>query len=213
MSQGATEYPINVFLEKLIAENGPSKIEFIQSLGRKDVERGLQRLNSLLSGEGSKRLVRQIAEVYPAYAEELHKAIEETEQLKNSLPRPYRVSEEAVRKIEERERRRFKPFIWVHTEDGAHSMASAYFEREVKVLWFEDGFEELSEPEKLQAVQLRIRGHYQKTGGKYIGFGAILRYTYAPTFDRTVVFDTGGNVIEENSDRFLLPEVWLELHG
>ena len=78
MSNGATESPLTIFLAKLIAEYGPSKIEFIRSLGRKDVERGLQRLNSLESGEGSKRLVTHIAAVYPAHAEELHKAIEET---------------------------------------------------------------------------------------------------------------------------------------
>jgi hypothetical protein len=212
MSNGATQYPINIFLAKLIAEYGPSKIEFIQSLGHRDVERGLQRLNSLETGQGSKRLVRQIAEVYPAHAEELQKALAETEQLKKSMPRPYRVSAEAVREIEERERRRFRPFIWVHTEDGAHSMASAYCEREVKVLWFRDGFEQLSEMEKLAAVRERIREHYEKTGGRYIGFGSILRYSYANTFDTSMIFDTAGNVIEENGDRFLLPEVWFLLY-
>ena len=41
------------------------------------------------------------------------------------------------------------------------------------------GFEELSEPARLEAVRRRVREHYQKTGGKYIGFGEILRYRYA----------------------------------
>lgn len=213
MSNGATEYPIAIFLAKLIAEYGPSKIEFIQSLGRKDVERGLQRLNSLISGEGSKRLVRQIAEVYPAHAQELHEAIEETARLKKSLPRPYRVSLEAVREIEERERRRFKPFIWVHTEDGAHSMATAIFERKLKVLWMPEAFVNLSDPEKLVAVRERILEHYKKTGGKYLGFGAILRYTYSDTFDTSMIFDIDGNVIEKDGGRSLLPEVWLSLYS
>jgi hypothetical protein len=212
MSQGATEYPINKVLAKLIAEYGPSKIEFIQTLDH-DVNRGLQRLNSLDTGEGSRRLVQQIAAVYPAHAEELHKAVEETAQLKKSLPRPYRVSAEAVLEIEARERRRFIPFIWVHTEDGAHSMATAYREREVKVFWFKDGFVNLSETEKLAAVRERIREHYQNTGGRYIGFGAIQRYSFADTFDHSIVFDTAGNVIQKDGGRFLLPEVWWELYS
>ena len=90
----------------------------------------------------------------------MHRAVEVTAQLKKSLPRPYRVSDEAVREIEERERRRLRPFLWVHTEDGAHSFRTAVCERDVKDLWFRNGFVNLAEPEKLKAGQRRIRGHY-----------------------------------------------------
>ena len=76
----------------------------------------------------------------------------------------------------ERERRQFRPFIWIVTEDGAHSFLTAVAERQVKVLWMLEGFENLSEPAKLGAIQRRVREHYQKTGGKCIGFGQILRY-------------------------------------
>jgi len=40
--------------------------------------------------------------------------------------------------IEERERRRFRPFVWVVRQDGAHSFWTAVGERQVKVLWFPD---------------------------------------------------------------------------
>jgi hypothetical protein len=195
-----------------IVESFVAKEPIIQALGYRDVERGLRRLTLLEQGEGSDRIIKQIAAVYPAHAEELQKALTETAQLKKSLPRPYRVSAEEVREIEERERRRFRPFLWVHTEDGAHSFWTAVAERQVKVLWFQDGFERMSETEKLAAVRERIREHYEKTGGKYIGFGAIQRYTYSETFDTSIVFDTAGNVIEEHGGRSLLPEVWLELY-
>jgi hypothetical protein len=49
-------------------------------------------------------------------------------------------------------------------------------------------------------------------GGRYEGFGAILRYRYGDTFDHSIVLDSDGNLIEENGGRFLLPEVWLSLH-
>jgi hypothetical protein len=119
---------------------------------------------------------------------------------------------ESVREIEERERRRFRPFIWVHTEDGAHSYLTAVAERQVKVLWMAAGFEHLSELSKFETVQDQIRRHYKTTGGKYVGFGAILRYQYSDTFDTSIIFDVDGNVVETNGGRFLLPDVWMKLH-
>ena len=61
------------------------------------------------------------------------------------------------REIEGRERRRFKPCIWVLTEDGAHSFLTAVGERQVKVLWLPEGFEHLSKSEQLATVQHRVR--------------------------------------------------------
>ena len=52
----------------------------------------------------------------------------------------------------------------------------------------------------------------KRTTGKYGGFGKILRYRYADTFDTSVVLDTDGNVIEQKGGQFLLPDVWMALH-
>jgi hypothetical protein len=116
------------------------------------------------------------------------------------------------REIEKRERRLFKSFIWVHTEDGAHSFTAAVGERQMKVLRVEDGFDRLSKSEQLLAVLSQLRRHYLETGGRLLGFGAILAYRFADTFDRSIVLDTSGNVIEEDGERFLLPEAWWALH-
>jgi hypothetical protein len=45
-----------------------------------------------------------------------------------------RQPDDATREIEERERRRFRPFIWIVTEDGAHSFLTSIAELELKVL-------------------------------------------------------------------------------
>ena len=79
-----------------------------------------------------------------------------------------RKRDEAVRKIEERERRRFSPFIWVHTVGGAYSFLTAIGERHVKVLRMQQGFGNLSESDKLKTVQRMVRDHCQKTGGRYV---------------------------------------------
>ncbi|MBS1828800.1 MAG: hypothetical protein JST93_26090 [Acidobacteria bacterium] len=116
-----------------------------------------------------------------------------------------------IHEVEERERRRFRPFVWVVTQDGAHSLLTALGERQVKVLWLPNGFETLPASEQMSVVQRRIREHYQETGGEYIGFGRILRYQFAHTFDASMVFDVGGNVVESNGGGFKLPDIWLEL--
>jgi hypothetical protein len=117
----------------------------------------------------------------------------------------------SILEVEERERRRFRPFIWIHTEDGAHSFLTAVGERQVKVLRFQDRFENLPASEQLATVQRRVRAHYQETGGRYIGFGRIQAYRFAYAADASIVLDSEGKVIEENGGTFLLPEVWLEL--
>ena len=81
------------------------------------------------------------------------------------------------------------------------------------MLWLQQGFEDLPGADQLLAVQDRIREHYRRTTGAYKGFGKILRYRWARTFDTSMVFDTDGNVVEANGGRMLLPEVWMALHG
>jgi hypothetical protein len=84
-------------------------------------------------------------------------------------------------------------------------------DRSLKVLWMGEGFKALSNEEQLSTVQERIRQHYAGTL-RYIGFSAILGYTWARTFDSSVEFYTNGTVVNENGDQLLLPEVWLALH-
>jgi hypothetical protein len=111
--------------------------------------------------------------------------------------------------IAERERRLFKPFIFVRTEGSAHSSAAAIHERKVKILWMPEGFQSLPESDKLKAVQARVRKHFVTSEGKIAGFGDIQEYQFAGTFDTSVVLDAAGNVIDQNGGRFLLPEVLL----
>jgi hypothetical protein len=207
MFQGALYYPISLLIARTIANSGLRRSEFVQAIGYKNAAKGLRRLDEWLEGgSGDDGCLQRIVGTSHLDPVELEQALAETEAIHQ------REQTEARSEIEERERRRFKPFIWVETEDGAHSFLTAIAERQLKVLHLPDAFEQLSEPAKLAAVRRRVREHYQKTTGKYVGFGEILRYRYAADFDRSVALDVDGRVIEENGGRFLLPESWMELN-
>jgi hypothetical protein len=207
MFQGAFYYPISRLIARIITNSGLRRSEFVQAIGHKNAAKGLRRLDEWLeSGFGDDGCLQRIVDTFHLDNGELEHALVETERIH------HREQNEAGDEIEERERRRFKPFIWIVTEDGAHSFLTAIAERQLKVLRLPEGFERLSEPAKLEAVQRRVREHYQRSGGRYPGFGEILRYRYAADFDHSIVLDVDGRVIEENGGRFLLPEVWMELN-
>ncbi len=206
MSQSASYYPVAQLIARIIRNSGLSRSQFIQSLGYRNVEKGLRRLDAWLdNADGHRRILNQIATTYPGHSNELETALTETAEVHGGE------HVEAVKHIEERERRRFKPFIWVHTADGAHSVLSALAERQVKTLWLADGFQDLSWSDKMAIVQRRVRDHHREMGGECRGFGQILQYRFADTFDTSIVLDTQGDVIETDSGRFLLPEVRLSL--
>ena len=204
------EYPITTFLNALIA--GQSRDEFVRSLGYwKRIDRGRHRLDLWMDhGNGHDKILSQIAGRYPNASEALQSAVQATRKAKAAEHEAAR--REATRDIEERERKRFRPFIWVVTEHGATSGFNAMVERRLKVLQFGEDFEGLSESERLAVVQKRVQEHYAETGGRLYQFGAILRYRYANTFDTTIVLTPQGDVIDYAGNQILLPEVWWALH-
>jgi hypothetical protein len=205
MSQSASHYSISQLIARIVNESGLRRSAFVKSLGYKSVEGGLRKLDELLEqGRGDKGCLQRIMDAYRPDPGELERALAATDQMHQ------REHEAAAREAEERQRRRFRPFIWVHTADGAHSVLSLMFERKVKVLWL-PGLEHLPESKQLETVQRRIREHYQEMGGKYAGFGQILKYRFADSFDTSIVLDSKGEVIEAQGGRFLRPEAWFEL--
>ena len=201
MSTDAPEYPITKLLLKIIDESGLSQVEFVRRLGYPyAVERGLRRLQLwLYAGQGYDRIIKEIIAVYPNRQNEVWGAIADTRNIKAA-------EDEAIRKhatpdIEERLRRQFKPFIWISTAETAHSFWAAVIERRTKVLWMEEGFDLLSERERLAAARKCVVEHYAGAAGKS-AFGKILGYRFVPTFNNSVTLDVNGEVIEKAENNF-----------
>ena len=196
-------YPISRFLERMMRESGLRRSQFVQALGFRNITKGLRRLDVWIEcGRGDQGFLERIVAQYHPDPAELHTALAETEAVHRHE------HQEAVRESEELERRRFKPFVWVVTEEGPHSWVMVLAERQVKFLRFHEGFDQLSSADQLTAVQQRAREHYQETGGRFAHFGAILGYRFCDSFDTSIILDLNGQMIE-TSGRFLRPEVWL----
>jgi len=85
MTQSASRYPISQVITRLMHNHGYSPVEFVQSLGYRNVERGLRRLEPwLLEGHGFERILGQIAAAYPSEAHALGSAITDTANLKKA---------------------------------------------------------------------------------------------------------------------------------
>jgi hypothetical protein len=199
-------YPVSRFLQRIIQESGLRRQLFVQAIGFKNTSKGLRRLDEWLeNGRGDQHLLQRIVDRYHPDLAELQTALQDTEAIHG------REYQEAVLQMEERERRRFKPFIWVVTQDGAHSWVMAIAERQIKLLRFHEEFKPLSSAEQLAAVQQRVLSHYRETAGRLNYFGAILGYRFCDSFDTSIVLDPDGNVIEQNSDQFTAPQAWISL--
>jgi hypothetical protein len=85
-----------------------------------------------LQDGGDDGWLQRIVNAFHSDPDELEKALVETEAIHQREPN------DAMREIEERERR-LRPFIWIVTEDGAHSFLTAMAGRPLKVLRLPEG--------------------------------------------------------------------------
>jgi len=201
-----SDYPVSRFLQRLLLESGLSRHQFVQTIGFANTSKGLRRLDEwLTSGRGDQHLLRRIIDRYRPDSTELQSVLAETEAIHR------RERQGAVFEQQERERRRFRSFCWVVTQDGAHSWVIAMAERQIKLLKFDETFERLPSAERLAAVQQRVRHHYGETGGRLADFGAILGYRYCDSFDSSIILDPDAEVVPQNGGRFTAPQAWLAL--
>jgi hypothetical protein len=172
-NHGPGRLSISRLLQQILNESGLRRSQFIQATGFKNTTKGLKRLDEWLgTGCGHKVCLERIVDRYNSDPAALQSGLAETEAIHK---REYQAS---LREQEERERRLFRPFLWVVTEDGAHSWVMAMAQRAVKLLRFPGDFKDLSKGDQLAAVQQMVRDHYQKTGGHSHYFGAIQRYRF-----------------------------------
>src|SRR5580658_7980512 len=84
-SMSASQYPISQFLDHMLEDTGLDLAGFVISLGYRNLERGLRRLEPWLNvGDGYEKILRQIASAYPGEADGLWKGVAETAAIKRA---------------------------------------------------------------------------------------------------------------------------------
>ena len=118
MPTDASRYPIQEFLCSLIDQYGPTRTEFVQTLGySKHVERALHRLDRWLSdGQGYDKIISQIEWKYPDHAAELRQVLAATVEMRTA---------ECEAKFLERCKAEEEPFFLSFTPKGRRLFQAA----------------------------------------------------------------------------------------
>jgi hypothetical protein len=84
MPESVSQYPISKFIAGIMDDYGFTRVEFVQALGYRYLDRGLRRLDPWLDqGDGFDRILKQIVAVY-GRADELEKALAATKAIKSA---------------------------------------------------------------------------------------------------------------------------------
>jgi len=202
MSQGASHYPISQLITRIMTDSGPSRSQFVTSLGYRNIERGLRRLDPWINqGEGFERIIKQIAAAYPGRAEELRQAIAATEAIK--------VAEADAVFLErcKAEQPTFVPFIHAHGEsripNGITIFGVTGGHRRWTTVQIPEAILNLPLEEQLQRLPELMKAYLKEYRGACPFFGNVVGFRFVRLLDY-FQFDKEGQFIERVNKPFRL---------
>jgi hypothetical protein len=198
MSQGASQYPISQLLARIMTDWGFSRPQFVTSLGYRNPERGLRRLNPWIDqGEGFALILKQIAASYPLHSDEIQKAVAATAQMKAAE------AEAAWIESLKAEAGTFRPYIHVEGETWRPSSICIFamsggrwnlidVPRPILALVLD---------EQLAALTELMRGYLKEYEGSCPFFGKVTGFRFVRLLDY-FQFDKEGRLIERVNKPF-----------
>lgn len=167
---------IERFITERLTERSLSKKELVDAMGFKNTQKGLRRLEVLMSeGRMTGHLEIQLKKALEIDSETLEHALEKTrEQL-------------------------HEPYIWVETERERPSqitiavLSGATGEKRIKC---PADIYQWTEWEQIEHVADLVRLHHAECEGEIMFFGRITAYVYRPTFHRRISLDVHGRVVD-----------------
>ena len=198
MSQGASDYPIQQFLRRLIEQYGPTPSGFVTTLGYRNIDRGLRRLELWLqTGEGFHRIIDQIAGTYTDYADKLRTAIGETQEMK--------VAEVEAAFFErcKAEADTFHPYIHVDGETTRPSSITMFglMGGRSNMIEIPQTILDLPLDEQLVLLPELMRAYLEKYRGLNPFFGAVTGFKFCRCLDY-FQFDREGRLVEHVHEPF-----------
>jgi hypothetical protein len=195
MSLGANQYPISQLINRLIQDYGYSTVEFVKSLGFRNIERGIKRLVPWLEqADGFEKILKQIVVTYPEHADELQSAVAATKAV--------RAAEFEAAWIEEckAEKETFRPFLHAEGERTVPSQICMFGvsggHRRWTSIQIPQNILDLPGEEQLAALAELMKGYREKYKGQVPFFAALTGFKYVRLLDYSR-FDKDGRFIEQ----------------
>jgi hypothetical protein len=198
MSQGVSQYLVSQLIPRIILDSGLSRSQFVMSLGYRNVQKGLRRLDAWLDqGEGQDRIINEIAAAYPAYSDELERALAATAVIKRAEADAAETERLKV------EHERFRPFIHVEGEFDVPNGITifAITGGDWNLIELPQEIANLPLAEQMPALAGVMRAYLEEYGGQCPFFGRVTGFRLVQ-WHESVRFTVGGEFIEVVPGRF-----------
>ena len=193
-----SHYAISRLLGRMVEQSALSRSAFVQSLGYKNVAKGLRALDHWLeTAQGPGFVLENLVKNHHLDPVVLRNALEET-------GRQRRREEEQARIAQEKhDREHFRPYVYVETSPSPPAsiairafigMAMKFIRLTGMPVGAGKVFEDLPEPEQLAFVQSLVREHYVAEKGEFSVFGEITCYRYVRIYDQNLRLTIHGEI-------------------
>jgi hypothetical protein len=194
MSQSASKYPISQLINRLMQERGYTTIDLVRSLGYRNTERGLRRLEPWLEqGDGFQKLLKQIGTAY-GQIDQIAKTLAETKALKAKDLEARRI--ESCKAVADS----FHPYLHVDGENTVPSGICIFGmtggHRQWTTIPISQNVLDLSGEQQLAALRELMKGYRKTYNGAVPFFGKLTGFKFVRLLDY-LLFDIDGQFIEE----------------
>jgi hypothetical protein len=209
MKKMGAHYPISIFLQKLIDECGGSPADLITTLGYRNLERGLRRLQPWLDdGEGFQRIIGQIGRHFHSRGTDLNRALYQTMEMKDAE------AEEAFRARCEAEKDTFVPYVYAQGElripNGIGIYGATGGARRWNIIPVPNDLLRLDLHAQLAALPAQMMEYKKRYRGAVPFFGKLVGFKYVRLLDY-FEFDPDGHLVEHVNRPFRHGDAWVSL--
>jgi len=173
------------------------RITLITKMGYRNQNKGLRRLDSMLSkGEFQELFLKECAMVLALNFDEVFSAVNADDKVRRD-------------KVEQLQRAHFKPYIYLKTEQTRPSSITMFAltggTMKHKAFYVPENLWLASEDNSFSLIGELIREHFNDSDGIVAFFGKISGYLYCPTYDDSYDFSINGDLLSKSLGHFYPP--------
>ena len=202
MHRKTSTYPISTFLSEFYSSLDIPVRDFVRLLGYGSVSKGINRFDKWLQeGKGEHEFIEKLVQTFPELQFALNDALEKT----NSLF--WEETETSRAEMDRDEEKRFRPYIYLETKEQRPSSVGMFAVSggQSKFIRLPERFATLTKAEQMVAARAAILEHRKERGGFCVFFGPVIAYRLVRSLSDSVLFDSEGNFVSEQRERFKIP--------